>query len=694
MVGFIVGVDVGGTFTDAAAVDLGDGRVYTAKARSTPHDLISGLMSALELLADQASLSLHQLLSSTVKFAHGTTQTSNVIFTWRGAKTGLLTTRGFADEILIMRARGRVAGVSLSGRRHLRATSKPPQIVPRSRIEELNERVDHHGRVLVPLREADVVACVERLLAQDVESLAVSLLWAPENPEHELAVEDIVRDRWPTLHVSLSHRLAPVLGEYERTSTTVVNAWVAPTVERYLTTLTGTLNEAGLECPVLIVQASGGVVQAEDTVPVHTVESGPAAGMIAVKALAEATNETRIIATDVGGTTFKVGLLIDGDFSPARETIVNQYSIQIPMIDIISIGAGGGSIAWVDDGRLRIGPDSAGADPGPACYGWGGTQPTITDADVVLGFIDPDSFLGGRMRLSTAAAKTAIEDHIARRLYSGDAVEAAAAVKRIVDAQMGDLIRKATIEHGHDPRGFVLAAYGGAGPLHAADYARGLGISKIIVPVGATAFSALGAAASDIKTTRRRSVRPDLLDAPDRLELAFVELEHEAAELIDRQQVPSEGTQLTRWVDMRYERQLHDVHVVLRGRVVSRTALHDAFEQRYEILYGSSARLANVPVQLLRVGVDAIASIQKPPVVRREPTEQGVVASGERPVYWPGAAAWVGTAIYDGTLLSSGQHLQGPAIIEVPGASIAVPDDASARVDSLGHVVITLEAVA
>ena len=301
---FILGVDVGGTFTDVCAVsDRGD--VFTAKAPSTPRDLTQGVLDGLKLVASDAGLSLPRLLASTVKFAHGTTQTSNVIFTWLGTPTGLITTQGFADEILIMRARGRVAGVGLAARRHLRATSKPPQIVPRHRIAEIRERVDYRGRVLVAAERADITEAVDRLLSNGVESIAVSLLWAHENPAHELLVEEVIRQRAPGIHVTLSHRLAPVVGEYERAATAVVNAFVAPTVEQYLTRLGALLSDLGLAVPLLVLQASGGVMTAQDTVPLHTVESGPAAGMMAVRELSQAVGLPNLIAVDVGGTTFK-----------------------------------------------------------------------------------------------------------------------------------------------------------------------------------------------------------------------------------------------------------------------------------------------------------------------------------------------------------------------------------------------------
>ncbi len=691
---YIVGIDIGGTFTDVSAIEVESGAIHTAKARSTPWDLTEGLMDGLGLVAAEAGLTTEQLLASTSKFAHGTTQTSNVVFTWVGATVGLLTTRGFADEILIMRARGRVAGQGLAERRHLRATEKPRQIVPRELIEEIGERVDHRGRVLVGIDRAEVEASVRRLVDAGVESFAVSLLWSHVNPEHEIAVEQIIREVAPKAHVSLSHRLARVTGEYERTSTAVVNAFVAPTVEEYLAGLTGHLDSRGLQAPLLIVQASGGVTSAEETVPVNTIESGPAAGMVAVKALMEAVGQRNVIATDVGGTTFKVGLLVDGDWTVARETIINQYSLLMPMIDLVSIGAGGGSIAWVDDSRLRIGPLSAGGDPGPACYGWGGESPTVTDADLVLGYLNPDRFLAGRLRLDRDLAVQAVKTYVADRLFDGDAVRAAAGIRQIVDAQMGDLVRKATIERGYDPRDFILIAYGGAGPLHACGYARSIGIKTILVPQAATAYSAFGAAASDIQHTSQMSAREGLLLDEPALTAAYDQLDDESRRLVARQSVEPAAVSTTLWADMRYARQLHDVRVKLPEGCTDEIGdrLRTAFAARYRELYGAEAVLPNAEVQLQTIGVDVVGAIAKPAVLHEElrGPDSSHAASGERPVFWDEPAGWVSTPIFDGPLLRPGNEVAGPAIIEQPGTTIAVPPGALAVVDAHGNNVISL----
>jgi N-methylhydantoinase A len=694
-VAYIIGVDIGGTFTDAAVVDVATGAVVTAKARTTPDDLTAGVLAALELAAAEAGIGLDDLLAAAVKLAHGTTLTSNVMFTWSGARTGLLATRGFGDEILIMRARGRVAGMGLAERRHYRATDKPPRIVPPELIEEVVERVDHHGRALVPLTRADAEHAIDALLARGVDSVAIALLWSPANPAHELLLEQILRERAPAVHASVSHRLAPVLGEYERTATAVVNAYVGPTVTAYLRDLGERLRRHGLERPLLVVQANGGVAQVDETVPINTIESGPAAGLVAAKALMDAAGYRNVIATDVGGTTFKVGLLVDGEWSFAPEAVVNQYTLLIPMIDLVSIGAGGGSIAWVDETRLRIGPQSAGADPGPAGYGWGGTEPTVTDADLVLGLLNPDRFLGGRLRLRPELAEKAIADRIASRLFAGDVERAAAGIRQVVDAQMGDLVRKMSIERGHDPRRFVLLAYGGAGPLHAAAYARHAGIQQVIVPAAATVFSAFGAAASDIRHSLQRSAPGQLPDELDTIGAAYAAMEEEARALLARQGVAGPGMRLHRWADMRYARQLHDVRVPVPAGPVNAAfagAVREAFTARYAALYGASAVLDKIPVRLLRLGVEAVGLIDKPalPVADLAGPDPAGAEDAPRSVYWPEAGQRLPTRVYNGLRLRPGNALQGPAVIELPGTTIALPPGDRATIDRLGNTVITL----
>lgn len=693
---YIIGVDIGGTFTDAVAIDTSTGETRTEKVRTTPNNLVSSVVNALDLLKDGWQNGEVPLLDEAVKFAHGTTQTSNVMFTWSGARVGVLSTRGFADELLMMRARGRVMGVPLSARRHFRMTDKPPQLVPRKRIAEVSERIDHRGNVVVPLTESEARRAVQVLIDQNVEAIAIALLWSPVNSAHELLLERVIREMCGDIHVSLSHRLAGVLGEYERTATTVVNAYVAPTLEKYLASLSAELQQRGFGRPMLVLQSSGGVVGSDETIPVNTIESGPAAGMVATKRLAEAAGYRNVIATDVGGTTFKVGLLVDGQWFDAPEMVINQYTILTPAIDIVSIGSGGGSVAWVDDTRLRIGPESAGGEPGPACYGLGGTRPTVTDADVVLGFIDPDQFLGGRFHLHRDLAEAAISAEVAE-LFDGDVMRAAAGIRRVVDSQMGDLVRKTSIERGYHPRDFILMAYGGAGPLHAADYARAAGVSTVLVPLGATAYSAFGAAASDIHHSFSRAVDSAFPANVAEMLDAFSQMVARGTDQLRRSGISDERIRFLRWADMRYDRQLHNVRVPLEVQSVTtdnaESQIRTSFERRYEAIYGFGSVLPGAPLRVLRVGVTAIGMIDKPDLVEfelRPPEPSHDARRDARPVMWPSASVVSATRVWDGLKLRSGNVIEGPALIELPGTVIAVPPDHSAVLDRFGNTVIEL----
>ncbi|MEE9273711.1 MAG: hydantoinase/oxoprolinase family protein, partial [bacterium] len=376
---YSIGIDIGGTFTDAAVAPHEGGRAVLAKAPTTPEDYLAGVMEALDEAARELGLPLSDLLAQTALLAHATTVTSNVLWARTGPSVGLIATRGFEDQILIMRGIGRVAGLSLAERRHYRRTDKPAPIVPRRRIRGAAERIDSSGEVLVPLDEDGVREDIRRLVEEEgVEALAVGLLWSFRNPIHERRVKEIAAEAAPGLPVSLSSELSGRLGEYERTATAALNAYVAPAMEGYLERLCARLAEAGLARPPLIVQSNGGLTPADRVAPVRTIESGPAVGVVGAARLAGEIGRPNLIATDVGGTTFKVGLVQEGGWDLADETVLTQYHVHVPMVDVASIGAGGGSIAWEDGGRLRVGPRSAGAAPGPACYGAGGEAPTVT----------------------------------------------------------------------------------------------------------------------------------------------------------------------------------------------------------------------------------------------------------------------------------------------------------------------------
>lgn len=683
---YTVAVDIGGTFTDVVVLDDQDGRTYSGKALTTPGDLQNGVFDGLTDAASAMGSDVQALLRRTGRMVHATTQSTNAVFAYAGARTAVLTTAGFGDTLMIMRATGRVAGLSVFERHHYRNTQKPRLLVDERDIFELDERVDYQGRVVVPLDDAQVRALADRLHGRGYEAVAVAFLFSHQNAVHERRVRDILREELPGTYISLSSEVAPVIGEYERSATALFNAYVGPVIESYLRRLEGALAEAGLRQKLLIVQANGGVATAAQTVPIFTIESGPAAGVVGASQIARLLGSPNVIATDVGGTTFKVGIVKNGEWGYSRETVLNQYQLRLPMIDLASIGAGGGSIAWVDGSRLRIGPQSASADPGPACYGLGGIEPTVTDADVVLGYISPDRFLGGRMQLHPDRARSAIEKTIAQPLFGGDVLAAAAGIRRVIDSQMADLIRKSTIERGYDPSAFVLMAYGGAGPVHAANYGSEAGVKEIIVPFLATVHSALGAARSDVRFSMAHS-EPLVLPTPaERLERIYAQMEAASAQQLDVAEVPVARRRFHRWVEARFRRQVHHVRIPVPAHLDAQKVqgVAHAFEQEYERLFGRGTGLADAGIELVNFGIDAVGLAEQPP--EAVAPAGGVAAPvGERRVYCPRRRAMVPTPVYDGPGLPPETVVAGPAVIEHPGTTIVVLDGQTARIDAYRH---------
>ena len=500
-----VGVDIGGTFTDLVLMDR-DGTVGTSKAPTTPGRLEQGVLDALQVHAESIGTDLGALLPRVAWFGHGTTQATNAMIERKGAATGLITTLGFGDTILIQRLMGYTAGVASRQLGHYSQHRYPDPIVPRRLIREVPERVDKFGRIVTPLDEAAVRTAVGELLAAGVCALAVTLLWSFRNSAHELRIREIALELDPDMEVAISSEVAPLIGEYERTATTVLNSYLAATVGQYLERLEAGLREQGFTGTFGVLDSIGGVVSSEHAArrAVTLLTSGPTGGVIGSVFLAEALGHRNVITTDMGGTSFDVGLIIDGKPLVSAVSEVGKYHVATPMVDIRAIGAGGGSIASVADGLLSVGPESAGARPGPVAYGRGGERPTVTDADLVLGIIDPGSFLGGRMKLDTASAKEAIRRHIAEPLGM-EVADAAAGIRQVADSQMADLLRELTVGRGRDPRDFVLYAYGGAGPMHCAGFGAELGVPQIVVPATSMAQSAYGAMASDVHISAERS---------------------------------------------------------------------------------------------------------------------------------------------------------------------------------------------
>jgi N-methylhydantoinase A len=698
---YLCGVDIGGTFTDVVIVDQ-DGRVTVAKAASTPDDFSRGFFTALAQGAQSLGLSLRELLAHTALLSHGTTVATNIVVERRGSKVGLLTTAGHGDAMLIMRAHGRAAGLSAAETLRFSATAKPTPLVPRSLIREIPERIDVRGEVVVALNEAAVRDALRDLLAAGIESLAIAFLWSFRNPAHEQRAREIVREEAPDLFVTCSNELVPLLGEYERTVATVMNSYVGPLTSSYVDRIAQRAGDEGLAAPFLLMQCNGGLspAAAAKRAPLLLLQSGPCGGVMGAAYLGSLLGHGNIIATDMGGTTFDVGLVHNGLPMRTATTIVHQYEFYVPAIDVKSIGAGGGSVAWLDDkrGALSVGPHSAGAMPGPICYRRGGREATVTDADVVLGYIDADYFLGGSAALDRAAAWQAMATLGAP--LGLDAYHTAAGINRIVDDHMADLIRRETIEKGLDPREFVLFSYGGAGPCHAGAYARELGISTVVVPLTGTAsvWSAFGVVSSDVIHVYERD---QLMVAP--FDLAPLRMQIDAlaararAEFVDEGFAPADLK--LRWcADLRHRLQVHVVEVefsdVLDDPQLG-AALLLRFSARYEALYGVGTAYPEAGIELVAVRLHASAAVQKPVLPAQAVSETRPPAAASvkpRAIFWPELDRVVNTPIYRAAELRAGNVIEGPAVIEPTVTTIVVRPGQRARLDVYGNIIIDLHA--
>jgi N-methylhydantoinase A len=692
--GLYVGVDTGGTFTDCVVVDAA-GHITTAKAASTPPDFAQGVLDALERAATAlGGLTVKQLLGQTRFFGHGTTVGTNALLTRTGSKTGLLTTRGHEDTLFMGRIKQKVAGMNEDQLHDFLTHDKDDRpIVPRRYVIGLNERVDYKGAEIVALDDAEVRRALRQLVETDgCEAVAVCLLWSFMSPAHEQRVGAIARELYPNLPISLSSELAPVLGEYERCATTVINAYLSQRVGTYLRALDRLLADNGLASRMMIMLSNGGVAPADEAArqAAFLLSSGPAGGVIGARGLGRRLDYTNVLTTDVGGTSFDVGLVVDGEAEFAREPVFDKYHLTFPMVDVVSIGAGGGSIAWLDaHGFLKVGPQSAGAVPGPVCYARGGTEPTVTDANLVLGRIDADYFLGGTWKLDRQGAEAAIRSRIAEPL--GLSLEAAAlGIVDILDARMADLVRRVTIGRGLDPRDFALLAIGGAGPLHVGAYGRDVGARAVIVPDHASEFSALGIATADALVVERASLHLVGPFGSEAVAGVLQRLEEMAGARL-RQAGTDGNVQLRRSVDMRYKGQIHEVTVPIESSVAvaDPTLIVRDFHLHYERRYGKGTTNPAAPVEALSWEVRAAAPAVVPALAEltegaHEP-QQGA-RKGERSVFFVGG--WQSTPIFDRASLQANNVVFGPAIIEAPDTTILINPGQRARMDRFGDLVI------
>ncbi len=694
---YVIGIDTGGTFTDAFAADQHN-RLAAAKTPSTPPDFAEGFLDAIDRLADELGTSVEALLADTEYLVHGTTSTLNALVTGDVADIGFLTTRGHADSISIMNLEGRYAGLGADEIQRMARTSKPAGLVPRHRIVEIDERIDYKGVVVVPLDEEGVRAAVRGLVRDGVEAIAVSLLWSFRNPTHEQRVRELIAEEAPGLYVALSSEVSPRIREYARSVTTIMNTQVGPRLGAYLRPLEARLRERGFTGALLVMQGSGGCVTAADAPSraITTIGSVLTGGVVGCTRMAAALGTDKVVSTDMGGTTFLVGLVVDGRPVTTTSTVLNQYAISSSTVDVHTIGAGGGAIAWVDlAGNLKVGPRSAGARPGPACYGEGGWEPTVTDADLVLGIVNPDNFLGGRKKLDVYAAREAIDKVVATPL--GMTIEdAAAAIYAIQNAQTADLVRKVVVNSGHDPREFTLYAFGGAGPMHCAAYSADLGVREVVVPLGSTAavFSAYGLAASDIVLTAERSQPAPMPVEADVMNEVFGELEAELEARLAQQGLRFSEIHYEREADLRYTMQLAEVSTPARGGTLAPAdvdALGRDFEQRYESLYGQGTGFPDAGLQLITYRVRAVGTLPITPALPdHAAADSEPVPSGHREVFLDVRAGRSPATIYDYRALRTGHRIDGPAVVEAPTTTVALPPGTRATVDRLGNLVVRL----
>ena len=693
---YVIGIDVGGTFTDAFATDE-NGRVHSAKSPSTPPDFEQGVLNAVDELAVAAGLDTATLLRETSHICHGTTATLNALVTGDVAEVGFLTTVGHADSIMIMNLEGRYAGRDSDYVKNMTRHTKPAPLVARSRIREITERVDSSGDVVVPLDETRATAAIAELIADGAKAFAVSLLWSFLNPAHEKRLRQLIHQQAPDAYVGLSSELSPRIREYPRNVTTIMSTQVGPRLRDYLAPLRARLTQRGFDGSLLVMQGSGGAITAEDAPAraITTIGSVLTGGLVGCRNLGRQLGHDNIISTDIGGTTFLVGMVVDGEPVKSTTTILNQYTISTPTVKVSTIGSGGGAIAWLDaGGNLRVGPRSAGARPGPACYGAGGVEPTVTDADLVLGIVNPDNFLGGRRKLDRGLAEKAIRERIGEPLGL-DVEDAAAAIYAIQNAQAADLVRNVVVNAGYDPRDFVVYSFGGAGPVHCVNYSRDLGAKAVVVPLGATAatFSAYGLASSDVVLAGEVSDPANLPVPAESVQRAFDGLERELRERMDSQRLPFSTVEITREVDVRYSMQLSEVATpVPQGpiddAVVSGVA--DTFDALYSKLYGSEAGFRAAGHQLITYRAYATGTLP----VRSDLPEAAVGSGSPRPygkrrAFLAHEQGWQDVDVYHYSDLRAGQSFAGPAVVEADTTTLAVPEGTDAAVDHLGNIVLT-----
>lgn len=687
-----IGVDVGGTFTDVQLIDETTGEIKTGKVLSTPKDPQHGFLDALDRILEDCGAPL----AAVSLVCHASTVATNALLEGKGAKTGFITTAGFRDMLEIQRQiRPTLYDIDFD---------KPPALVPRYMAAEVKERIDAYGTILIPLDEESVRHAAHSLTDQGVESIAVCLLHGYAYNAHEDMIAKIIRSDFPEISVSISSELTPEFREYFRASTTVINAIVQPVVKRYLQGISAELTVRGFQRDVLVMQSNGGVLSLDIAAerPVTMIESGPAAGVIAAAHLSSIIGNPNVMSFDMGGTTAKTSLVQDGLPAITKEYEVGAragsnigegrgsgYPLRIPTLDLVEIGAGGGSIAWIDSGGLlRVGPHSSGADPGPACYGRGGVEATVTDANLVLGRLNPAYFLGGEMTLDEKAAVHAVEA-LASKL-SMDAVEAAYGIVAIANNAMANGLRLVSIQRGYDPSEFALVAFGGGGPAHADALGRDVGAMETIIPRSPGTFSANGLLVSDLRHEYTRTYLRDLgqLDL-DQVSASFEAMINEGRETLRREGMRDDQIAVLRQFEMRYVGQSFELTVDLGEATIdeqSITAASSDFHREHARAYGYSA--PSEPTEVVNLRLTATGQIVKPsahPIANMDGESVADYIKGHRHVYFQ-STGYLLCPIYDRYRIRSGATFAGPAVVEERDASTVVEPGSNVLVDKFGNL--------
>ena len=695
---YVVATDVGGTCTDTIVFAEGE-PLYLGKALSTPPNFAEGVLNSIANAASAMGTTNEALFAETSMFVHGSTVVDNALFTRDGAKTGLITTEGFEDTLPSTRgAYGRWAGLTEDRIKHPVKTDRAAPLVDADCIRGVHERIDYKGAVLAPLDEEATEAALRSLLeTKSVAAIAVCFLWSFYNAAHEQRVAQILKKISPDTYISLSSEIAPVPGEYERTSTTVINAYAGRITSDYLTNLQSLLTASSYDGPILVMQGYGGLLPAADAGdrPVGMIECGPAAGVIGSRYLGEIMGDGDVIAADMGGTTFKVGVIQNGELEYAREPMVNRYHYLAPKIEVVSIGAGGGSIVALEEGTNipQVGPRSAGARPGPVCYGQGGTEPTLTDVMTLIGYMDPGTFLGGSIELDIDGARRVFEEKIAKPMGM-DTDEAAFGIYRIAAAQISDLIHEITVERGLDPRDFVLHAFGGSCPLLCGVFGEELNVQRIVIPYTASVNASFGLVSADI--VHEYSVTKTL-DAPapaDEINQLYAPLLETAKAQLTDDGFADSDIQLDYAVDLRYARQVHEVTTPMPQRGVLADSdigvLVDDFEALYERKYGKGSAYRDAGMEMTMFRLTARGLMTRPEIekVAAGAADPAAAHIGQRNIFVEAKGGFATGDIFDFDKLAPGNIIAGPTVIHTPMTTMVVQQNQTGRMDEYRNMII------